>query len=200
MKTIAKVAMIMVVVCSCSKSEELPLNSPPFPADNSVGVHFVDEKGNDASDKIEMTLIGTDTSYPSHPIDVYEMVSEEFSYQCYIDGDKVPPTFQINGEGAFHKSVVELEISRAKTDRIKTFWFVLQSFYAIHNDINSDNLYEFEYRFKLPTLFGDKENNLKVSVKAKNLVEKIFEKVSFNGTEIPYTKGSPFIIPIYEAR
>lgn len=65
-----------------------------------------------------------------------------------------------------------------------------------HNDINSDRLYESDYRFRLPSLFGEQENSLKVVTKAKNLGKKIYEKVSFNGEEISHDNGNTFDIAI----
>lgn len=63
----------MLGLYSCSKSElnDIPR---PLPDYNSIGVQFVDEIGNDASDDIEMKLIETITTWPDHPIYRYEMV------------------------------------------------------------------------------------------------------------------------------
>lgn len=187
---------MMISLCSCSKSQEPEDNSCPFPRDNSVGIRFIDDKGKDASDIIEMKLTGTNTTFPDNPLESYEMVSENYSYRCLIDGNEVPPTFKINGEGMPIESIVKLEISKRKADKYKTFWLILNSVYIIYNDIRSERLYEFDYKFKLPSLFGEKENSLKVITKAKNLGEKKYEKVSFNGKEISHDNGNIFDIVI----
>lgn len=195
MKAIAMI-VILLGLCSCSKSQESEDNSRPFPRDNSIGVRFIDEAGKDASDKIEMKQVGADAAFPERPGDYYEMISEDYSYRCLIDGNEVPPSFKIDGEGMTIESIVKLNINQGKTDKVKTFWLLLNSVYIIHNDISSDRLYEFDYRFKLPSLFGEKENSLKVITKAKNLGKKIYEKVSFNDKEISFNNGNLFDILI----
>lgn len=187
---------ILIGLNSCSKSQVPEDNSRPFPRNNSVGLRFINETGEDASDIIEMKLIGTNTVFPDNPLEYYEMVSENYSYRCLIDGNEVPPSFKINGEGTSIESIVKVEISKSKAEKYKTFWLVVNSVYIIHNDISSDRLYEFDYRFKLPSLFGEKENSLKVVTKAKNLGKKIYEKVLFNSREISHSNGNIFDIVI----
>lgn len=187
---------IIIGLSSCSKSQVPEDNSRPFPRDNSVGIRFIDETGEDASDKIKMKIIGTNNTNPVNPTESYEMISENYSYHCLIDGNEVPPTFKIDEEGMPIESIVKLEISKKKADKYKTFWLVLNSVYIIHNDIRSDRLYEFDYRFVLPSLFGEKENSLKVVTKAKYLGNKAYEKVSFNGKEISQNNGNIFDIVI----
>lgn len=187
---------IMIGLSSCSKSQVPEDNSRPFPRDNSVGIRFIDETGEDASDKIKMKIIGINNTNPVNPTESYEMISENYSYHCLIDGNEVPPTFKIDEEGMPIESIVKLEISKKKADKYKTFWLVLNSVYIIHNDIRSDRLYEFDYRFVLPSLFGEKENSLKVVTKAKYLGNKTYEKVSFNGKEISHNNGNIFDIAI----
>ncbi|MDE6819820.1 hypothetical protein [Bacteroides acidifaciens] len=190
------IIVIMIGLSSCSKSQVPEDNSRPFPRDNSVGLRFINEAGDDASDIIKMKLTGTNTTFPDNSLEYYEMVSENYSYHCFIDGNEVPLTFKINGEGTPIESIVKVEISKRKTEKYKTFWLVVNSVYIIHNDINSDRLYEFDYRFRLPSLFGEQENSLKVVTKAKNLGKKIYEKVSFNGEEISHDNGNTFDIAI----
>lgn len=187
--------IIGLLFCSCTKSQNED-NSPPFPEDNSIEVSFIDDKGNDASDIIPMKLIRTDSSNPVNVADIFEMVNENYSYKCYIDGKEIPLTYQFDDDDNKHvfHSIVELQIYKPKSAKIKNFVFCLISLYGIYNDIWSDHLYEFEYRFKLPSLFGDKENSLKVFVKAKNLVKKKFERTLFNGVEISATNGTHFDI------
>lgn len=187
---------IIIGLSSCSNSQEPEENSRPFPRDNSVGIRFINEKGEDASDIIKMKLTGTNTTFPDNPLEYYEMVSEKYSYRCLIDGNEVPPTFKINGEGTPIESIVKVEINKRKAEKYKIFWLVVNSVYIIHNDINSDRLYEFDYKFKLPSLFGEQENSLKVVTKAKNLGEKRYEKVYFNGKEISHDNGNMFDIVI----
>lgn len=186
--------IVLLTLSCCSKSTGLEDNSRPFPRNNSVGLRFIDDKGKDALDKIEMKLIGTNTTFPSHATDSFAMVSEEYSYRCFIDGNEVPDTFQINSETLPVESIIKVDITQKRTEEIKTFWLVLNSIYIIHEDISSERLYEFEYRFTLPTLFGTEENSLKVVTKAKNLGRKIYEKVSFNGKEIAHNNANIFDI------
>lgn len=192
------VAMMIVLLglCSCSKSQESEDNSRPFPRNNSVGVRFIDEAGKDASEKIEMKQVGADTSFPDCPGEYYEMISEDYSYRCFIDGNEVPPSFKIDGEGMAIESIVKLNISQKKDETFKTFWLHLNSVYIIYKDISSDRLYEFDYRFNLPSLFGEKENSLKVIMKAKNLGKKIYEKAFFNDKKILHNNGNIFDILI----
>lgn len=191
---------ILIGLNSCSKSQVPEDNSRPFPRNNSVGLRFINETGEDASDIIDMKLTETNTTFPNNPLEYYEMVSENYSYRCLIDGNEVPPTFKINGEGMPIESIIKIEISKSKADKYKIFWLVINSVYIIHNDINSDRLYEFDYKFKLPSLFGEKENSLKVVMKAKYLGKKTYEKVTFNGKEISHDNSNIFDIVINEMR
>lgn len=118
---------IMIGLSSCSKSQVPEDNSRPFPRDNSVGIRFIDETGEDASDKIKMKIIGINNTNPVNPTESYEMISENYSYHCLIDGNEVPPTFKIDEEGMPIESIVKLEISKKKADKYKTFWLVLNS-------------------------------------------------------------------------
>ena len=95
----------MIGLSSCSKSQVPEDNSRPFPRDNSVGVRFINEAGDDASDIIKMKLTRTNTTFPDNSLEYYEMVSENYSYHCFIDGNEVPLTFKINGEGTPIESI-----------------------------------------------------------------------------------------------
>lgn len=195
MKTVIIMA-IMIALSSCSKSLGLEDNTPPFPRNNTVLVRFITEQGEDALDRIEMKLKWVNTSFPDMPVEYYEMVSENYTYRCLIDGTEVPLFTEIDGECVSTNSLIKVEICKIKAEEYKIFRLVLCSDYIIHNDIKSERLYEFDYKIKLPSLFGEKENSLKVIMKAKNLGKRIYENASFNGKEISPDNGNIFNIVV----
>lgn len=178
MKTVSTF-ILLLVLCSCSKSDDL-MNSRPNPFYNYVMINFVDETGNDASDAIEMQQVpGTSSIYR-----YYEMISEDFSYHCFINGEKVPLTYKLEQCDEYEHSDIELNIIRTSDNEKKSFMFSVNTRYILYSDISSDRLYEFEYRFKLPTLFGEKENSLKITKKASKIGTTTNGKVTFNGEKV----------------
>lgn len=191
MKTVVLIAIILGF-CSCAESQKNEDNSPPFPSDNSIGIRFIDEMGNDASGRVDMTLERT-----YNGVEYYKISPENYSYHCFLNGEEIPQKYYL-GDLKEHQeeSIINLHITKGQSEKVKTFWFRLITFYGIWNDWHSDELYQFDYRFRIPSLLGDQENSLTIMVKAKDLVYKIYEEVTFNGQDIPHNQKNLFTICI----
>lgn len=189
MKAFVLITM-MLGFCSCADSHRHEDNSRIPPTDNSIGIRFINEAGNDASGQVEMKLVRTENED-----EFYEMPPTSYSYRCLIDGTEVPLIYYIDEEPV--NSIIKLEITKQKSEKVKTFCLILRSTYAIYKKgWHSDELYEFDYRFKIPDLLGNNENSLKITIKAKNLSRKIYERVTFNGEDLTHNNGNLFTIYI----
>lgn len=188
------IIILLLVLYSCSDSDRTIGGERLNPYNNFVLLKFVDEAGNDTSDAIKMKQVpGLVSSY-----EYYEMISEDYSYRCFIDGQEVPPTYRVELGMHDEESIVELQIIKM-SGNIKTFYFRLETAYIIYQDSWSDKLYEFDYKFKLPTLFGEKENSFKVTKKACNIGLPVYEKATFNGKEVAPDENHTFNILVNNA-
>lgn len=187
-----------VLFSSCSDDNPID-NSKPFQSDYTVCFYFVDKNGNDVSLQIPMQESsqwpweGGSPVYPQDQYQHYTIPQDEYSYDCYVDGkhiDKISIT-------EIETPKVWLEITTNPADKRKRFTFALNLLDKIgYADAYSGRIYEFEYRFSIPALFGDKENILKIRSEACKFWDGDFESVTFNGKPITPSGNRTFEITV----
>ena len=186
---------IILLLLSCSK-EKIAQYETVYPAE----IYFVDKDGNDISHRIPMQQ--SDQWYtwegglPIHPQDQYQhyvIPKEEYNYECYVNGkyiDKISKTEIVTPR-------VWLEITTTPSDKRKRFTFALSLFDQInYKDAYSGHVYEFEYYFSIPALFGEQENVLKIRSEACKFWNRDFESATFNGKPITPTGNRTFEITV----
>lgn len=197
MKNLAAIFLSMMLFCSCSDNDPID-NSKPFQGDYSIDTYFVDSNGNDVSHQIPMQerplqwpWEGGAPVYPQDQYQHYTIPQDEYSYDCYVDGkhiDKISIT-------EIETPRVWLEITTNPADKRKRFTFASYLWDKIgYADAFSGRIYEFEYHFRIPALFGEQENILKIRSEACKFWDGDYESVTFNGKPITPSGNRTFEI------
>lgn len=189
--------IIIFFFCSCSNDNPID-NSKPFQSDYTVCFYFVDKNGNDATAQIPMKQINpTEDGHlfycPPNEFTHYELVPNDYIYKCFLNKEEIDKQYL---NGSEYTPTVWLEITDNPKDQRKLFVFVL---YTTWNQINytdaySGRTYEFEYRFSIPALFGEKENVLKIRSEACKFWDGDYESATFNGKPITPSGNRTFEI------
>lgn len=203
MKTkIVLLTALILGFLSCSNSDLPVLDSPAYTTDYSIGIRFVDKEGKDVSDRLDLklaeTLVAGKDEYHR-----YEMLSEDYTFECFIDGNKVPDIYPWPSEEnplTYQKPVIKLEVWKKNDEDFKTFWFTLHTSYITYANLfiyrKRSHYYEFEYRFLLPTLLQDSEGSLKTYGVLSQIMNRRYDRATFNGDELTGYKSNIFEIVI----
>lgn len=154
-----KIGLILCALCyvmtlSCQRKEGGD-NWPPYTALYAPMVAFVDEEGMDMTESIEMEEYEGRYAGP----DQYRFIKETPVLRCFVngveykDGDIVPP---LNRPTILSVDAIKLDDGYKYIRLIFEYWMGLEEFVKAEP-------HEFEFRFQIPSISGNKEHSLKIT-------------------------------------
>lgn len=184
--------LLVAMLCACDDSNETIDNYLPYPEYLSMGLQFVDSQGKDLSANVSMQFEGV-----SEGTDVFNIPADQYTLQCYIDGERVSGEYTVErlDPGKVLRSEVKIKAIKRKASVRKTFLLQLRSYYGL-KDWTSDHIYELEFVLRFPSLLGESTHRVRGRIKARDLGNLLFMEMRFDGKKMERDSGGAYVCKI----
>ncbi len=169
---------INLFLSSCSK-EKLDDNSPLIITDYSISVRLTDLTGNNLTMELPLEILS------EYANGVKEYTIKEGDSHFYLDGKEMIPLVQEGVERdkiLFRRVTVQPSTSRVTPCIDFTFGY-LPDFTEFTPGKRIQPTHTYEYRFTLPSMFGEEEQVITIQCEARNFYTPAYRKVFINGVE-----------------
>lgn len=176
---------INLMLSACSKDGTSDC-TPPFLYMYSINVRLTDLTGNDLTKELPLEFLSESAGIKKYAI-------KEGSFHFYFDGKEMVPQQGVEPGMSIERYVYEPPASSASPFIDLTF---ASSFFIEIDEFRPglQPTHTFEYRFTLPSMFGEEEQVISIQCEARNFHAKEPKKVFINGVESESNDTNSFIL------